>query len=236
MIESDFGAERAGSRHGGLGGESCLTGKIVDGVAVGAVCGAEWCENGRGLAGELPEPWAQEPGVQAGEEQGVAEPCVGDLVVPIHSHDSTETFLVISDTKQALVPGDDGLERKDVHAGDYVQIAGGQAHAFRNVSAEPAIELIITNPRLGEWFSEAGRPVTGEPGPPTPDDLARLIAVSGKYGYRLGTPEENRAAGIHSWGEQDAPDATGIARRHFLPTPSSPITAQPEARPASPVP
>lgn len=93
------------------------------------------------------------------------------------------------------------------------------------------IELIITNPRLGEWFSEAGRPVTGEPGPPTPDDLARLIAVSGKYGYRLGTPEENRAAGIHSQGEQDAPDATGIARRHFLPTPSSPVTAQPEARP-----
>jgi quercetin dioxygenase-like cupin family protein len=121
-------------------------------------------------------------------------------VVPIHSHDSTETFLVISGTKQALVPGDHGLEWKDVHPGDYVQIAGGQAHALRNVSAEPVIELIITNPRLGEWFSEAGRPVTGEPGPPTPDDLARLIAVSGKYGYRLGTPDENTAAGIQLLG------------------------------------
>ena len=58
------------------------------------------------------------------------------------------------------------------------------------------VELIITNPRLGEWFQEAGQPVTGAPGPPTPDDLARLIAVSEKYGYRLGTPEENKAAGI----------------------------------------
>lgn len=117
-------------------------------------------------------------------------------VVPIHSHDSTETFLVISGTKQALVPGDHGLEWKDVRTGDYVQIAGGQAHALRNISPEPVIELIITNPRLGDWFQEAGRPITGEPGPPTPDDLARLIAVSEKYGYRLGTPEENAAAGI----------------------------------------
>jgi len=117
-------------------------------------------------------------------------------VVPIHSHDSTETFLVISGTKQALVPAEHGLKWIDVQEGDYVQIASGEAHALRNVSGEPVIELIITNPRLGEWFQEAGRPVTGDPGPPTPDDLARLIAVSARYGYRLGTPAENRAAGI----------------------------------------
>lgn len=42
----------------------------------------------------------------------------------------------------------------------------------------------------------SGRPVTGEPGPPTPEDLARLIAVSDKYRYRLGIPEENTAVGI----------------------------------------
>jgi len=42
--------------------------------------------------------------------------------------------------------------RKDVRTGDYVQIAGGQAHALRNISREPVIELIITNPRLGDWF------------------------------------------------------------------------------------
>lgn len=94
------------------------------------------------------------------------------------------------------MPGDHGLEWRDVRTGDYVQIAGGQAHALRNISQEPVIELIITNPRLGDWFQEAGRPITGEPGPPAPDDLARLIAVSEKYGYWLGTPEENAAAGI----------------------------------------
>jgi hypothetical protein len=44
-----------------LGGQSCLTGEIVDGVAVGAVGGAQWCGNGWGLAGELAESGAQEP-------------------------------------------------------------------------------------------------------------------------------------------------------------------------------
>jgi hypothetical protein len=40
-------------------------------------------------------------------------------MVPIHSHDSTGTFLVISGIRQALVPGDHGLEWKDVRTGDY---------------------------------------------------------------------------------------------------------------------
>ena len=117
-------------------------------------------------------------------------------VVPIHSHDSTETFLVISGTKQALVAGEHGMEWVDVREGDYVQIGSGEAHALRNISEAPCIELIITNTRLGHWFEEVGRPVRGYPGPPTPDDLARLFAVSARYNYRLGTPEENLAAGI----------------------------------------
>jgi hypothetical protein len=83
-----------------------------------------------------------------------------------------------------------------VHVGDYVQIGSGEAHALRNVSSEPVIELIITNARLGDWFAEAGRPADGDTWPPAMDALARLVAVSAKYGYRLGSPAENRAVGI----------------------------------------
>ena len=80
-------------------------------------------------------------------------------VVPIHSHDSTETFLVLSGTKQALIQGEHGMEWIDVHEGDYVQIGSGEAHALRNASSEPVVELIITNARLGDWFKEGdGRP------------------------------------------------------------------------------
>ncbi len=117
-------------------------------------------------------------------------------VVPIHSHDSTETFLVLSGTKQALIQGEHGMEWIDVHEGDYVQIGSGEAHALRNASSEPVVELIITNARLGDWFKEAGRPTDGDTWPATVDDLARLFMVSAKYGYRLGSPAENRAAGI----------------------------------------
>jgi len=132
-----------------------------------------------------PQDTAQEFSVM----RGVIPP---GAVVPIHSHDSTETFLVLSGTKQALVRG----EWIDVHEGDYVQIGSGEAHALRNVSSEPVVELIITSARLGDWFNEAGRPADGDTWPPTMDDLARLFMVSAKYGYRLGSPAENRAAGI----------------------------------------
>ena len=80
MIESNSGAVRTDGVRWRLGGESCLAGEVVDGVAVGAVGGAQRCGDGRGVAGEFTESGTQEPGVQAGEEQGVAQPGVGDLV------------------------------------------------------------------------------------------------------------------------------------------------------------
>jgi hypothetical protein len=90
MIESSSGATcRDGSPRWRLGGQSCLTSEIVDGVAAGAVDGAQRCGNGRGLAGELAESGAQEPGMQAGEEQGVAEPAAGDLV-PVRAGDTLD--------------------------------------------------------------------------------------------------------------------------------------------------
>ena len=84
-----------------------------------------------------------------------------------------------------------------MHAGDYLQVPQGVRHAHRNVSGEPLIELVITTARLGRWFQEAGTSLTDAPRPPTRKDLARLIAVSAKYGYWLGSPEENSAAGIY---------------------------------------
>jgi len=125
--------------------------------------------------------------------RGVIPPGVS---VPLHSHDDTETFFVLSGTKQVLIPGA-YPGRTDVHAGDYVHLPRGMPHAHRNVSGDPLIELVITTARLGSWFQEVGKPVTGAPRPPAPEDLARLIAVSARFGYWLGSPEENAAVGIH---------------------------------------
>ena len=118
------------------------------------------------------------------------------MTVPLHSHDDAEDFLVLTGTHQVLLQGPDGLEWADAHAGDYVHIPAGTPHAHRNTSPDPAVDLMITTARLGQFFAEAGRPVTGLPQPPAPGDVARFTAVAARYGHTLGSPEENAAVGI----------------------------------------
>jgi quercetin dioxygenase-like cupin family protein len=125
--------------------------------------------------------------------KGVIPPGV---VVPLHSHVDTETFFVVSGTTDVLTQSENGLGWTEVHAGDYVHIASDTPHAWRNSSGEPVTALIITTRRLGRYFQELGKPINGAPEPPTPDDLERFIAVSAKFGYWNGTPEENAAVGI----------------------------------------
>lgn len=116
------------------------------------------------------------------------------VTVPLHSHDDAEDFFILSGTQQVLTKTDQGLQWCDVHAGDYVHIPAGTPHAHRNVSTEPAIELVITTTRLGQFFQEIARPRGTRP--PTPDELAQFVAVATRYGYALGTPEQNAAVGI----------------------------------------
>ncbi len=132
--------------------------------------------------------------------RGVIPPGVA---VPLHSHDATEVFFVLSGTKQVLTLGSGPAEWADVRAGDYVHVPRGTRHAHRNVSGEPLIELVITTARLGNWFEEVGTPSPGARRPPTAGDLERLLAVSRRFGYWLGTPEENAAVGIR------LPEVTG---------------------------
>jgi len=73
-----------------------------------------------------------------------------------------------------------GLRWRDMHAGDYVHIPGGIVHAHRNVSDEPAVDLVITSTRLGRFFRELARPDVGLRWPLTPEDLGQLIALSAK--------------------------------------------------------
>jgi hypothetical protein len=42
-------------------------------------------------------------------------------------------------------------------------------------------------------YPEISRPVGA---PPTPRELGHFVETAARYGYRLGTPEENAAVGI----------------------------------------
>jgi quercetin dioxygenase-like cupin family protein len=132
-----------------------------------------------------------DPGADFWVMRGVVPPGV---TVPLHSHDDAEDFFILSGSQQVLTQSDQGLQWRDVNAGDYVHIPTGVPHAHRNVSDEPAVELVITSARLGRFFQEIARP--GATRPPTPVELSEFVAVAAKYGYALGTPEQNAAVGI----------------------------------------
>jgi len=117
--------------------------------------------------------------------------------VPLHSHPDAEGFLVLSGTVQALVESGGELRRLDVDAGDFLEIPGGVKHAFLNRSAEPVVQLITTTAKLGRFFGEIARPVgDAPPTPPGPEDVGRFVQIAARYGYWLGSPEENSRVGI----------------------------------------
>jgi quercetin dioxygenase-like cupin family protein len=118
------------------------------------------------------------------------------VTVPLHRHPDAEDFLILSGSQQVLIQTDHRLEWRDTRAGDYIRIPGGVLHAHRNVSDEPAVDLVVTTLRMGEFFKEVGVPATHEPVPVTAERLGHFIAVTQKYGYTLATPEENKAVGI----------------------------------------
>src|SRR6185312_14982339 len=89
--------------------------------------------------------------------RGVVPPGVA---VPLHSH---EDFFILAGTQQVLTKSDQGLQWRDVRAGDYVHIPADVPHAHRNVSDEPAVELVVTTARLGRFFQEVARSDTRQP-------------------------------------------------------------------------
>ncbi|ASL11044.1 cupin domain-containing protein [Mycobacterium intracellulare] len=118
------------------------------------------------------------------------------VTVPMHSHNDFEDFYILAGSYQVLVEDGGRREWRDAHAGDYVRVPGDVPHAIRNITEEPAVDLIVTTARMGNFFREVGRPV-GSP-PPTADEVTRFIEISQRYGYRMATPEENAAVGITS--------------------------------------
>lgn len=116
------------------------------------------------------------------------------VTVPLHSHDDFEDFFILAGGHQVLVEGEDGPQWRDAHPGDYIRVAGNAPHAHRNLSGEPAVDLVITTAVMGRFFREVGRPI-GSP-PPTAREVARFAETANRFGYRLATAEENAAVGI----------------------------------------
>jgi quercetin dioxygenase-like cupin family protein len=124
-----------------------------------------------------------------------------NVYVPLHSHHDTEDFLVMSGVVDCLrhdtQEEEEGYKWIEAKAGDYIHVPSGIKHAWRNVSSEPVVNLIITTKRLGQFFKETGRSLSDASKPVTPKDLERFLDKSARYGYWNATPEENEAVGIN---------------------------------------
>lgn len=148
---------------------------------------------------ELPDGARAEPLSPLNEDaycviKGTIPPGVS---VPLHSHADAESFYVLSGEAEALVQTESGLEWQVLRPGDFLHISGGAKHAWRNVSSEPMSALITLTAKLGRALREMAQ-FTGEYGRQFPSRAAiqHLAQISDRYGYWLGSREENAAVGI----------------------------------------
>ncbi len=116
-------------------------------------------------------------------------------VVPLHSHPEPETFIALSGEVEGLSLSAADAEWVRFGEGDVFHVPGGAPHAWRNPAGKPASSLIVTEARIGRFFTEVGGRSAGD-ATPSEEQLARFLAVAERYGYWNATPEENAAVGI----------------------------------------
>jgi anti-sigma factor ChrR (cupin superfamily) len=113
--------------------------------------------------------------------------------VPLHSHSAAEDFYLLSGEAEALVQTQHGLDWMKVQTGDFIHIPGNMKHAWRNRCLAPAEQIIVTSAKLGRFLQELGEILRVSRNNGT---MEKLRHVSERYGYWLGSPEENAQLGI----------------------------------------
>jgi quercetin dioxygenase-like cupin family protein len=130
----------------------------------------------------------------AGEDTGGAFALIHALVPPqsgppphIH-HREDEAFYVLEGEVTFQADG----RTVAAGAGDWITLARGSLHTFKNTGTRPAKMLILVTPSgLEKYFAEVGHPATGdatEPVAPTAADIEKLLAVAPKYGLEVRPP------------------------------------------------
>jgi quercetin dioxygenase-like cupin family protein len=116
-------------------------------------------------------------------------------VIPVHSHPDRETLYVIDGRLEGLL----GSTWQTFGPHSVIDVPSGVPHAFRNGSGHEVTALLVTTMRMGRFFKEIGRPADSSATltPPGPDQVAALVSAARRYGYHLGTDEDNAAVGIY---------------------------------------
>jgi quercetin dioxygenase-like cupin family protein len=119
------------------------------------------------------------------------------VAVPLHSHSDVELFYILEGSLEAFQFGNGTHGWVSFGPGDIVSISGNAKHALRNSSPLPAAMVIVTTSKLYSFFKEVSKPVDQDRAtPPTPEEIQKLIETASRYGYWMGSPEENVAIGL----------------------------------------
>lgn len=121
------------------------------------------------------------------------------IIVPLHSHPEPEIICVLEGSPEVFRANQgNGNGWTTASAGDAVAIPGDVRHAPHNTSSRPAITALVTKSDLYKFFHEVAKPVdpNRRPAPPTPDVVRELFGVSARYGFWMGSPEDNAAIGL----------------------------------------
>lgn len=120
------------------------------------------------------------------------------IVVPLHSHPEPEVLYVLEGTLEVYREKGARQGWSIARAGNVVAIPADIKHALRNTSSSPATTVLVTQDQLYAFFREIAKPLDGQPGtPPSPEELQQLFVAAAKYGYWMGSPDENAAIGIN---------------------------------------
>jgi quercetin dioxygenase-like cupin family protein len=120
------------------------------------------------------------------------------VAVPLHSHSDVELFYVLEGSLEAFQAGNGNHGWVSFGQGNIVSVPGNTKHALRNSSPLPATAVIVTTSKLYSFFQEVSKPFDRDRKAtrPTPEEIQRLTETAARYGYWMGSPEENAAIGL----------------------------------------
>ena len=112
--------------------------------------------------------------------------------VPMHSHPQAEAFYVLDGELEFGRQSGEAVSVSRVAAGQCVHVPREARHSFRNAGPGDVRVLVACEAGLVAFFEDAGRePATD--GPPTREQIDRVVAIMQRHGQRLFGPHPGAA-------------------------------------------
>ncbi|WP_262031396.1 cupin domain-containing protein [Microvirga sp. Mcv34] len=104
---------------------------------------------------------------------------------PPHMHPAPEILRVLDGTILFWCETEKGPLEVKAKSGDVFTVPGGVPHGYRNASNEEARMMLIADRRMIDFFKDVGTPVAPPPGPPSEEDIGRVMTAAARHGFTM---------------------------------------------------